>query len=158
MSIKGKQLIVNALENGTVLDHIPSNQTFRVIEILHLYNYEHQITFGVNLDSKTLGKKGIIKISDLFLKDEELNKIALIAPKVSVNIIKNFEVSEKKISSIPETVIGIAKCMNPMCVTNHQPIATKFKTIVTNSSLELLCNYCEKHTDSKNLKIISNSR
>lgn len=153
-----KQLKVSAIKNGTVLDHIPSEQVFKVIDILHIWECTNPVTIGINLDSKSLGKKGIIKVSERFFKDDELNKVSLIAPNTSVNIIKNFEVIEKKIISIPKEIKGIAKCMNPMCVTNHQNIETKFTTIIEDGTISLLCNYCEKITESDNLKIVSNNR
>ena len=143
----GKQLKVSAIKNGTVLDHIPSCQVFKVIDILGLSGSEHPVTFGVNLDSKSMGRKGIIKISERFFKDDELNKIALIAPNASVNIIRDFKVVEKKLLTIPETICGIVKCINPMCVTNHEDIPTRFKTIVKGSEIQLQCVYCEKITD-----------
>ena len=152
-----KQMKVSALKDGTVLDHIPSAQIFRVIDILQLADSQHQITFGINLDSKTLGKKGIIKISGLKFKDFELNKIALIAPHATVNTIENFKVVKKRQISIPNMITGIAKCMNPVCITNHEQIETKFSIIQTKEEIDLFCHYCEKITDSKNLKIITNS-
>ena len=106
-----RQLKVSAIKNGTVLDHIPSCQVFKVIDILGLSGSEHPVTFGVNLDSKSMGRKGIIKISERFFKDDELNKIALIAPNASVNIIRDFKVVEKKLLTIPETICGIVKCI-----------------------------------------------
>ncbi len=147
MENKEKQLRVSAIKNGTVLDHIPSDQVFKVIEILGLSGTKHPVTFGINLDSKSMGRKGIIKVSERFFKDNELNKIALIAPHASINIIRNYEVIEKKIITLPETIVGIAKCMNPMCVTNHQEIETRFTTIVEGERISLLCHYCEKVTD-----------
>ena len=144
---KEKQLKVSAIKNGTVLDHIPSGQVFKVIDILGLYDSAHPVTFGVNLDSKSMGRKGIIKISERFFKDDELNKIALIAPNASVNIIRDFEVVEKKVLEIPETISGIVRCINPMCVTNHENIQTKFKTIVKGNQIRILCSYSEKITD-----------
>lgn len=142
-----KQLKVSAIKNGTVLDHIPSGQVFKVIDILGLNGSSHPLTIGVNLDSKSMGRKGIIKISERFFRDDELNRIALVAPNASVNIIRNFEVAEKKVLTIPETISGMVKCINPMCVTNHEDIPTKFKTIVRGSHIQLLCSYCEKITD-----------
>lgn len=142
-----RQLKVSAIKNGTVLDHIPSCQVFKVIDILGLNESEHPVTFGLNLDSKSMGSKGIIKISERFFRDDELNKIALIAPNASVNIIRDFKVVEKKLLTIPETICGIVRCINPMCVTNHENITTKFKTIVKGSEIQLLCAYCEKITD-----------
>jgi aspartate carbamoyltransferase regulatory subunit len=94
-----------------------------------------------------MGRKGIIKISERFFRDDELNKIALIAPNASVNIIRDFKVVEKKLLTIPKTICGIVKCINPMCVTNHEDIPTRFRTIVKGSEIQLQCVYCEKITD-----------
>ncbi|MCK9305038.1 MAG: aspartate carbamoyltransferase regulatory subunit [Bacteroidales bacterium] len=150
-----KHLKVSAIKDGTVLDHIPSDQLFKVIDILNLSNCINQITFGTNLDSKLLGKKAIIKIADRFFLDDEINKIALIAPQAKINIIHDFQVVEKRELSVPSEIKGIVKCMNPVCITNHQPVDTLFSTIYENNELKLLCHYCEKITDRQNLKIIS---
>ena len=144
-----KELSVSALENGTVLDHIPAENVYKALDLLDLKDIESQITIGINLASKLHGKKGIIKIADKFFEDEELNKLALIAPKATVNIIKGFKVVEKKTLVTPSEVIGIAKCRNPKCVTNHQPIKTRFATIQDNDNISLKCHYCEKISSIK---------
>jgi aspartate carbamoyltransferase regulatory subunit len=144
-----KELVVSALENGTVLDHIPAENVYKALDILNLKGIENQITIGINLASKLHGKKGIIKIADKFFLDEELNKLALIAPKATVNIIKDFKVVEKKTLETPAEVIGIAKCRNPKCVTNHQPIKTRFATIHEGNEMSLKCHYCEKISSIK---------
>ncbi len=146
-----KELVVSALENGTVLDHIPAENVYKALDILNLKGIENQITIGINLASKIYGSKGIIKIADKFFEDEELGKLALIAPKATVNVIRDFKVVEKKKLVMPEQIIGIAKCKNPKCVTNHQPIKTKFQTIEHDNEVSLLCCYCEKITDSKHI-------
>ena len=144
-----KELVVSALENGTVLDHIPAEYVYKALDILDLKGIENQITIGINLASKVHGRKGIIKIADKFFEDKELNKLALIAPNATVNVIKDFKVVEKKKLEMPKEVIGIAKCRNPKCVTNHQPIKTHFATVVNDDKIELLCHYCEKITKTK---------
>ena len=144
-----KELVVSALENGTVLDHIPAENVYKALEILNLKGIESQITIGINLASKVHGKKGIIKIADKFFENSELSKLALIAPNATVNVIKDFKVVEKKKLEMPKEVIGIAKCRNPKCVTNHQPIKTHFATVINNDKIELLCHYCEKITKTK---------
>ena len=151
MTMTARQLIVNAIENGTVLDHIPSENLFKVVDILHLAESSNQITIGSNLESKTFGRKGIIKVADRYFEDDELNRIALVAPQATINIIKDFKVIDKHRISIPEEVVGIGRCANPMCVTNHQKIATRFKTIVEGDHINLLCHYCEKTTNIINL-------
>ena len=144
-----KQLVVSALENGTVLDHIPAENVYKALDILDLKEIENQITIGINLTSKVHGKKGIIKIADKFFEDEELNRLALIAPNATVNVIRDFKVVEKKKLSIPKEVVGIVKCRNPKCVTNHQPIKTWFSTTQEDNDLVLKCHYCEKNTSIK---------
>ena len=146
-----KELVVSALENGTVLDHIPAENVYKALSILNLKGVENQITLGINLASKIYGRKGIIKIADKFFEDEELNKLALIAPKATVNVIRDFQVVEKKKLVMPEEIHGIAKCRNPKCVTNNQPVKTWFKTIDNGNEISLLCHYCEKITDSKHI-------
>lgn len=152
METTARQLIVNAIENGTVLDHIPSENLFKVVDILNLAECANQITIGSNLDSKSFGRKGIIKIADRYFENDELNRIALVAPQATINIIKDYKVVDKRKITIPKEVIGIGKCANPMCVTNHQKIATRFKTVVEDGSINLLCHYCEKTTNIINLQ------
>ena len=144
-----KELVVSALENGTVLDHIPAENVYKALNILNLKGIENQITIGINLNSKQNGKKGIIKIADMFFEDNELNKLALLAPEATVNVIRDFKVVEKKKVELPKEIFGIAKCRNPKCVTNHQPITTRFTVNVKGNETSLLCHYCEKISDTK---------
>lgn len=147
-----KELQVSAIKNGTVIDHIPSQSLFKIIKILGLEKIHSAITIGNNYSSNKLGTKAIIKIEDKFFEDDEINKIALIIPNVKLNIIKDYQVVEKKIVSVPKKVIGLVKCMNPKCITNNEEIVTRFD--VTNSEpIELKCVYCEKITDYNNIEI-----
>lgn len=147
-----KELKVNAIKNGTVIDHIPAKSLFKVISILNLDKIDTHVTFGTNLESKRLGLKSIIKISDKFFANDEINKIALIAPEAKLNIIKDYNVVEKKIVEVPDAIIGIVKCVNPKCVTNHEKITTKFK-VVSKQHVSLKCHYCEKITEQENIEI-----
>ena len=147
MAEHNTQLKVSAIRNGTVLDHIPAQSVFQVVDILVLNHAENPVTIGSNLESKSLGRKGIIKISDRFFADAELGRIALVAPDATVNVIRDYEVVEKKKINLPEVVVGLARCSNPMCVTNHQAVTTRFKTIVESKKVKLLCHYCEKTTE-----------
>ncbi len=149
---KKLKLKVSAIKDGTVIDHIPAKNLFEVISILGLDEIENQITFGTNLDSGKLGTKAIIKVSDKFFEDNEINKIALIAPHAKLNIIKDYEVVEKKIVEIPDVIKGIVKCFNPKCITNHEKIPTCF-TVMDKESLELKCRYCEKITAKNQIKM-----
>ncbi|MDX9903727.1 MAG: aspartate carbamoyltransferase regulatory subunit [Bacteroidales bacterium] len=148
-----KQLLVSAIESGTVIDHIPAKTLFKVIKILGLDRITNQITFGTNLESKTDGKKAIIKIAGMFFKDDDINRIALVAPNAKLNIIKDYEVVEKRVVSVPDTITAIAKCMNPKCITNFEKVTTRFR-VVSKKPVALKCLYCEKITDQERLEII----
>jgi len=151
--MKDKQLSVNAINNGTVIDHVPASRLFNVVSILNLDKLETMVTFGNNLESKKLGKKGIIKLSKVFFKDEDINKISLVAPSAKLNIIRDYEVVEKKVVEIPDEIVGIVKCVNPKCITNNQPVSTKF-FVLSKDIIKLKCHYCEKITSQKNIEII----
>jgi aspartate carbamoyltransferase regulatory subunit len=150
-----KELKVSAIKNGTVIDRIPSNVLFKVINILGLQNCENQITFGMNLDSKKLGQKAIIKVTDRFFTFDEVNRIALIAPMAKLNIIRDYEVREKRDVEVPNLVENIIKCINPKCITNHEKIHTKFLK-VSSDPVEMQCCYCEKLTDQEHFEMVNN--
>ncbi|HNX07574.1 MAG TPA: aspartate carbamoyltransferase regulatory subunit [Bacteroidales bacterium] len=145
-----KELVVSAIENGTVIDHIPTQSVFQVIRILNLDQVDQQILFGTNLDSSKYGKKGIIKVSNKFFEPVEINKIALVAPIASLIVIKDYQVVEKKKVEIPDIIHEFVKCVNPNCITNIENVPTKFKVINKEES-KLRCHYCEKITEKKNM-------
>lgn len=148
-----QQLVVSAIENGTVIDHVPAKSLFKVIQILGLDHIDNQITFGTNLESKKLGQKAIIKISGRFFEDNDINRIALVAPEAKLNIIKDYAVVEKRVVRVPDHITAIAKCMNPKCITNLENVTTRF-LVISKKNIALKCRYCEKITSEENLKII----
>lgn len=151
--MKDKKLQVSALKDGTVIDHIPADSLFKVLPILRLEKIEGMMTFGTNLLSKKLGKKAIIKLSDVFFKDKDINRIALIAPEAMLNIIRDYQVVEKKVVQLPDEVTGIVKCVNPKCITNHENVPTRFY-ILDKKSMKLKCHFCEKMTDKEHMEIL----
>lgn len=148
-----KELEVAALENGTVIDHIPSDALFKVVELLGLQKLRNNITIGNNLDSKKIGKKGIIKIADKFFREDEINRIAVIAPQVKLNIIRDYEVIEKKNVHLPDHLTGIVKCSNPKCVTNNEPMATVFN-VLDKAPIRLKCHYCERIMQKDEIELL----
>lgn len=145
--------LVAAIKNGTVIDHIPAEKTYQVATILGLQNLSTPITIGYNYPSKKIGSKGIIKVSDKFFTDEEISRLSVVAPKVVLNIIRNYEVVEKKTVEMPDELRGIVKCNNPKCITNNEPMQTWFH--VTDKEKGLLkCHYCEKEQQKDNIKLI----
>jgi aspartate carbamoyltransferase regulatory subunit len=151
--MKDKILEVSAIKDGTVIDHIPADSLFKVISILNLDKIENTITFGTNLDSKKFGKKAIIKLTGVFFKNKDINRIALVAPEAKLNIIRDYDVVEKKVVEVPDEITGIVKCVNPMCITNHEKITTKYK-VIDRKNINLRCHYCEKITDQEHMIII----
>lgn len=149
---KKLKLKVSAISEGTVIDHIPSESLFDVISILELDKTRNMITFGANLDSGKLTNKAIIKVSNQFFENDDINRIALIAPHAKLNIIRDYEVVEKKVVEVPDRVVGIVKCFNPKCITNAEPITTSF-SVISKEPITLKCKYCEKITHEKQMVI-----
>jgi len=130
------------LQNGTAIDHIPSEQLFKVVSLLGIEKLKVRVTIGYNLSSKKMGSKGILKIADKFFEEDEINRISLIAPTVNLNIIKDYEVIEKKKVQLPDVIKGIVKCNNPKCITNNEPMKTVF-SVIDKQNVTLQCHYCE---------------
>ena len=149
----GKELKVAALRNGTVIDHIPSDKLFKVVSILHLDTCLNQITLANNLESSKIGSKGLVKISERALEENETNKIALIAPNAKINIIRDFQVVEKRTLKLPEEIREIVQCANPVCITNNQPVTTFFHVLNHGDEIMLKCHYCEREVKSEKAKI-----
>jgi len=149
---KKKELQVAALENGTAIDHIPPEHLFKVAHLIGLSKMDNRITFGNNLESKKMGRKGVIKIADKFFEEDEINRIALVAPNVILNIIRDYEVVEKKNITLPDELVGIVKCNNPKCITNNEPMTTHF--YVTEKALGTIkCRYCERKINKEEIII-----
>ncbi len=145
--------MVAAIENGTVIDHIPSGKLFEVISLLHLDELSNAVMIGFNLKSKKMERKSIIKIADKFFSDAELNQLSVVAPNVSLCIIRNYEVAEKKCVSLPEKLRGIVKCANPKCISNNEPMPSLFHVSDRENGI-LRCHYCEKEQNLENVKLV----
>ena len=141
-----KEMLVAAIQNGTVIDHIPSEKAYQVAQLLKLAQLDTPVTIGYNFRSKKLGRKGIIKVEDKFFTDEEISRLSVVAP----NIVLNFEVVEKKTVTTPEEIHGIVKCNNPVCITNNEPMKTYFHVL----NGILTCHYCEKEQDINKVELV----
>ena len=120
---------VAAIKNGTVIDHIPAEKTYQVVNLLQLETLETPVTIGYNYPSNKIGRKGIIKVSDKFFTDEEISRLSVVAQNVVLNIIHDYEVVEKKTVKTPDELRGIVKCNNPKCITNNEPMNTVFHVV-----------------------------
>lgn len=149
--MKREQLMVAAIENGTVIDHIPSDRLFEVIRLLHIEELDHDTVFiGFNLKSEAMGLKSLIKISNRYFSEEELNHLAVVAPNVTLCIIKDYEVIEKRCVNLPSELRNIIQCNNPKCICNNEPMPTRF--IVVDNTVK--CYYCEKEQQLANVKLV----
>lgn len=148
-----KHLDVSAIKDGSVIDHIDNKSTLKVADILNIQNEEQVVLVGMNLTSKFLGKKGIIKIGGKIIDQKEVNKIALIAPNATVNIIKDYEVVKKFKVVVPDVIEGIVKCFNPNCVSNYNNVTSQLN-VVNKNPIRLECHYCERIMGAKDILLI----
>jgi aspartate carbamoyltransferase regulatory subunit len=135
------QMTVQAIKDGTAIDHIPANMTLKVVQMLS--GFEDEVTIGVNFPSSTMGRKGVVKIANKALTKEEVNRIAIFAPQATVNIIQDYKVVRKLRVELPGELCGIINCSNPNCITNHEEVATRFYTS-HGEHTELRCHHCER--------------
>lgn len=141
MNTEKKELAVAALRRGTVIDHIPADVLFEVVRLLQVENNDMQLTIGNNLPSRRLGRKGIIKVADTTFPEAVLNRIALLAPEANVNVIENYEVVDKHRVQLPDTLVNVVKCNNPKCITNNEPMDTRF-IVINRNPVTIRCSYC----------------
>ena len=144
--MKKTELKIRAIENGTVIDHITANKALHILKILGLPDSETtNVTVAMNVTSGEIERKDIVKIENRELDHEELNQIALIAPKATIDIIRDFKPVKKDKIILPDKITSIIKCTNPKCITNYEsePITPIFNVVQENPPV-VRCHYCEK--------------
>lgn len=146
-------MMVAAIENGTVLDHIPSERLFDVVSLLHLDKMSNAITIGYNLKSAAMGTKSIIKIADKYFTPEELNQLSVVAPDITLCVIKDYEIIEKRPVIMPEELVGIVRCPNPKCITNNEPMRTRFRSVTADKEV-IRCCYCNRDVKRTDVRIV----
>ena len=141
--IQERDLIVSKIRDGIVIDHIPVGRALLVLKVLKLRGGEGRIALVMNVDSRKLGRKDIVKIEGKELSDDELNLVSLIAPTATINIIKDYSIIKKFQVKLPETVKGVVKCRNPKCITNQprEDAVPTFKVLHLDQPV-LQCQYC----------------
>lgn len=156
MSTNREKMLVEAICDGTVLDHIPSSKLFKIVAMLGLETLDNPVTIGQNLDSKRCGEKGVIKITDRFFSPEEISRIAILAPHVQVNVIRDYQVVEKRQVALPEAAVGLVRCPNPKCITNAEPMSTRFAVTLEEGSpsVALECHYCGRKTTGDTAELL----
>ncbi len=146
-----KQLRVDPIKNGTVIDHITAGKALQVADILNLQQTDNLMLIGVHLSSKKMGKKDIVKIENRNLTADEVNGIALISPNATLTIIEDYRVVKKQKITLPEAIKGHIICPNPNCVTNVEQVETRF-IIANGTPVEVQCAYCEKKYGIEDVK------
>lgn len=148
-----KSLMVAAIENGTVIDHIPTDKVFTIASLLQLDKCTDQVTIGNNFESDKMGRKGIIKIANRFFSDAEISRLAAVCPNIRLCIIKNYDVAEKKVATLPDEFINVVRCANPVCITNNEPMKTVFN-VTDKERGTVKCRYCGKEQHLENIKLV----
>lgn len=149
-----KKLKITPIKNGTVIDHITPGLAVKVLRILKIpESTSSVVSVAINVKSK-IGKKDIVKIENRELDTREVDKIALIAPKATINIIRDFEVVDKHRVKLPDEIIGIVKCSNPTCISNaREPVKSRFQ-LVSDDPPIIKCYYCEREPEDIAERII----
>lgn len=139
------QLLVRRIKDGTVIDHIDSGMALIVLRALNITGKEgNVITVALNVPSSKLQTKDIIKVENRFLESTETNKLALLSPRATVNIIRDYKVVEKRDVELPDAFIGIFKCSNPKCVTNSNEYIKPIIDVIDKAKPTLKCRYCAR--------------
>ena len=142
--MNAKQLSVEAIETGTVIDHIPAGLGLAIVNQFKLLHYGSAVTVGFNLPSKTQGNKDIIKIKEVLFDEKSANRLALFAPEATVNLIENFQVVRKLHLKMPDTISEVFRCPNPNCASHGEPVKSRFYVRQHQGQTRLKCHYCEK--------------
>ncbi len=144
---------VTAIRNGTVIDHIPSGQGMKVLEMLGVQSSTTvPVSMVMNVPSQKMGTKDIIKVEDRELNQDELNRLALVAPEAHVAIIRAYSVAEKLTINLGEEVVNVARCTFSNCITTNprEPLPHRLKVRGT-EPLDLRCHYCGRPQDLDDL-------
>jgi aspartate carbamoyltransferase regulatory subunit len=136
--------LIEAIKEGTVIDHIPAGQALKIVALLKLKDYDQAVTLGLNLESKRLGRKDLLKISGRFLTEAEISDIAVFAEHAQINTIRDYEVVDKRQAVLPAVVRKILRCPNSRCITQAEAMESRFDVTVTRVGIQLQCHYCEK--------------
>ena len=146
-------LIVRRIRDGTVIDHLKAGKGIQVLNALGIDGSDgNVITLALNVPSAKISKKDIIKVENRYLKDDDTNKLALISPKATVNIIKDFKLVEKRLVSLPNKVERIFRCSNPDCISNSNEDIESIMDVVDKTGLILRCKYCTRILNVSELK------
>lgn len=151
-SVKKEQKI-SAIKEGTVIDHIPVQYTWKIAEMLDVVQMRNIVSVSTNLESKKMGKKGLIKIGGAVLSEKVIHKISILAPGATLSVIKDYKVMQKTKLTVPYEIIDVVRCFNPNCITNKDKAQRRF-TLINRSQMMLRCNYCERVMTKDEIRVL----
>ena len=137
-------MAVEAIESGTVIDHIPAGQGLNILSRIQKRDANARLTVGLNLPSQGIGLKDIVKVQGWIFSEFDAAEMALFAPDATVNIIKDYRVDRKFPIGLPKAFIGIFACPNTNCISHSEPVASRFEVKTNNQQVQLCCHYCER--------------
>ena len=139
-------LYIPKIENGIVIDHIPSGEGIKILEIIHSYPQMKDviITFGLNYLSTKFGSKDMLKIQIDFLDPKIIQHVSLVVPGVTIKSIKNYQVYKKIVIQPPDVITNLLECRNPKCITRSERHLETVFQVVDKSHKKVKCNYCER--------------
>ncbi len=146
MIASNQHLLIPKIEAGVVIDHIPAGQGPRIVEFIHGHAglETAMISLGLNYGSTKMGSKDMVKLHEHPLPPEVLEQISLIAPGVTIKVIRDFEVAERVVVQPPRKIVGFAVCRNPNCVTNTEAAVTTRFVAVDPPARKFRCSFCER--------------
>jgi aspartate carbamoyltransferase regulatory subunit len=146
-------LMVRRIKEGTVIDHIDEGKGLQVLNALQIDGKDGgMIPIALNVPSGKFKKKDIIKVENKFLKDDDTNKLAVIAPKATINMIKEYKLVEKRRVSLPNEIDRIFRCSNPDCITNSTEHIESVMDVMNKEGMVLKCRYCARVLDVNELE------
>lgn len=153
MATPAREFKVFRIENGIVIDHVPHWSAFKVLDILGLRDTDSLVTVGFGMASDKMGRKDLVKVENRELTANDINKIALVAPQASINLIRDSVIFEKFKVRLPSTLEGLVRCCNPGCITHSEPAPARYRTL-SREPLRLRCHYCLHITTSETLELL----
>lgn len=149
----GKEVLsVSAIKQGTVIDHIQAGKALSIVRLLNLAEGKQQVTLGMNLGSRSMGHKDIIKLESKELTEQEANQVAIFSPSATIHIIQDYVVVKRFQVALPDVMEKALLCPNTRCITNSEEVLTRFQIVDLKKSIQLTCKYCEKSFTQNEMK------
>ena len=139
-----RQLQVEAIRRGTVIDHVPAGNGIKIVHRVQKLSPTARLTVGLNLPSGQMGSKDLVKVDDWLFTEEQAYELALFAPDATINVIDDYKVVNKFSMSLPDQVVGVFDCPNSNCISHDEPVQSHFHVKQEGGHVTLRCHYCER--------------